>query len=50
MKALEKPKGPNELRILAITYNMASLSPNDSALGDLFQNNNVYHDMIVLSS
>jgi len=44
-------KAENELRILALTYNMGGHCPMDKdILDDLFQKDNVDHDIIVLGS
>jgi|TARA_B110000285_G_C15096988_1_gene602628 hypothetical protein len=44
-------KVENELRVLAITYNMGGKCPDTvECLDDLFQKDNVDHDIIVLAS
>lgn len=44
-------KAENELRVLAVTYNMGGKCPHSfDILDDLFQKDNVDHDIIVLAS
>ena len=44
-------KAENEMRILAVTYNMGGKCPTlNTTLDDLFQKDNVDHDIIILGS
>ena len=50
MPAAVDPFETNEVRILAVTWNLAGKKPSDEHISSLLQTENVYHDIYIVGT